>query len=33
MLVGADTCVSKPFVAYDLLDRVRQLVVRRPEAA
>jgi len=33
MLVGADTCVSKPFVAEDLLDRVRQLVVRRPEAA
>jgi DNA-binding response OmpR family regulator len=33
MLVGADACLSKPFVADDLLDRVRQLVLRRPEAA
>lgn len=33
MLLGADACLSKPFMDDDLLDRVRQLVVRRPEAA
>jgi DNA-binding response OmpR family regulator len=33
MLLGADACVSKPFMPDDLLDRVRQLVLRRPEAA
>lgn len=33
MLLGADACVTKPFMPDDLLARVRQLVVRRPEAA
>jgi DNA-binding response OmpR family regulator len=33
MLLGADACVTKPFMPDDLLERVRQLVVRRPEAA
>ena len=33
MLLGADACVTKPFAPDDLLDRVRQLVVRHPEAA
>ena len=33
LLLGADACLSKPFMDDDLLDRVRQLVVRRPEAA
>ena len=32
LLLGADGCVSKPFVPDDLLGRVRQ-VARRPEAA
>ena len=33
MLLGADACVAKPFVPDDLLDRVRQVLVRHPEAA
>jgi DNA-binding response OmpR family regulator len=33
MLLGADACVTKPFAADALLDRVRQLVALRPEAA
>src|ERR1051326_4778471 len=33
MLLGADDCVAKPFAPEDLLERVRELVVRRPEAA
>jgi DNA-binding response OmpR family regulator len=32
MLLGADDCLSKPFVPDDLLERVRELV-RRPQAA
>jgi DNA-binding response OmpR family regulator len=33
MLLGADACVTKPFAPDDLLDRVRELLVQRPEAA
>jgi DNA-binding response OmpR family regulator len=33
MLLGADACVAKPFMPEDLLDRVRQLIVSRTEAA
>ena len=33
MLLGADACVAKPFMADDLLDRVRQLLVTKVEAA
>ena len=32
MLLGADACVSKPFLPDDLLERVRQLA-KRDEAA
>ena len=32
MLLGADACVAKPFLADDLLNRVRELA-NRPEAA
>jgi DNA-binding response OmpR family regulator len=32
MLIGADACVSKPFLPDDLLDRVRRLV-RHSDAA
>jgi DNA-binding response OmpR family regulator len=33
LLLGADACLAKPFAPDDLLDRVRQLLVSRPEAA
>jgi DNA-binding response OmpR family regulator len=33
MLLGADACVAKPFAPDDLLDHVRRLLVRHPEAA
>jgi DNA-binding response OmpR family regulator len=32
MLLGADACVAKPFVADDLLEEVRRLVARQAEA-
>jgi DNA-binding response OmpR family regulator len=32
MLLGADACVAKPFVADHLLEEVRRLVARQAEA-